>query len=239
MVTILFHSTIFGPIHSRRLGTSLGVNLSPIDGKVCSFDCIYCEAGYNSQGAGKAGLPSREEVARLLEEKLKSMVANGENLDVITFSGNGEPTIHPQFPEIIDDTIALRNQYFPNVKISVLCNSTRLGDESVVKALFKVVIDDTEYEIASRSDYLEYLETDIKRMKKAYGYFTKMMACKPGTEKHEYYKAGVRMFLYSNEDPYKVDQMIEEFKATYKNREETIQKLYLEVKEIKKLSVNP
>ena len=138
MVTILFHSTIFGPIHSRRLGTSLGVNLSPIDGKVCSFDCIYCEAGYNSQGAGEAGLPSREEVARLLEEKLKSMVANGENLDVITFSGNGEPTIHPQFPEIIDDTIALRNQYFPNVKISVLCNSTRLGDESVVKALFKV-----------------------------------------------------------------------------------------------------
>ncbi|MBQ7851936.1 MAG: radical SAM protein, partial [Muribaculaceae bacterium] len=92
MVTILFHSTIFGPIHSRRLGTSLGVNLSPIDGKVCSFDCIYCEAGYNSQGAGEAGLPSREEVARLLEEKLKSMVANGENLDVITFSGNGEPT---------------------------------------------------------------------------------------------------------------------------------------------------
>ena len=112
-------------------------------------------------------------------------------------------------------------------------------DKKILKALFKVVIDDTEYEIASRSDYLEYLETDIKRMKKAYGYFTKMMACKPGTEKHEYYKAGVKMYLYSNEDPYKVDQMIEEFKATYKNREETIQRLYLEVKEIKKLSVNP
>ncbi len=138
MVTILFHSTIFGPIHSRRLGTSLGVNLSPTDGKVCTFDCIYCEAGYNSQGAGKAGLPKREDVKRLLEEKLKSMLENGENLDVITFSGNGEPSIHPDFAGIIDDTIALRNHYFPNVKISVLCNSTRLGDTRVVEALKKV-----------------------------------------------------------------------------------------------------
>ncbi len=137
MVTILFHSTIFGPIHSRRLGTSLGVNLSPIDGKICSFDCIYCEAGYNSQGTGNAGLPPREEVKQLLEDKLSSMKAENQNLDVITFSGNGEPTLHPDFPAIIDDTIALRNKYFPNVKISVLCNSTRLGDEKVREALMK------------------------------------------------------------------------------------------------------
>lgn len=138
MVTILFHSTIFGPIHSRRLGSSLGVNLSPNDGKVCSFDCVYCEAGYNSQGAGTTGLPRREDVSRELEMKLKSMIVAGEHLDVITFSGNGEPTLHPQFAEIIDDTIALRDKYFPQVKISVLCNSTRLGDESVVAALRKV-----------------------------------------------------------------------------------------------------
>lgn len=138
MVTILFHSTIFGPIHSRRLGSSLGVNLSPNDGKVCSFDCVYCEAGYNSQGAGTTGLPKREDVCRQLEAKLKSMVEAGEHLDVITFSGNGEPTLHPQFAEIIDDTIALRDRYFPQVKISVLCNSTRLGDERVVAALRKV-----------------------------------------------------------------------------------------------------
>lgn len=138
MVTILFHSTIFGPIHSRRLGSSLGVNLSPNDGKVCSFDCVYCEAGYNSQGAGTTGLPRREDVSRELEMKLKSMIETGEHLDVITFSGNGEPTLHPQFAEIIDDTIALRDKYFPQVKISVLCNSTRLGDESVVVALRKV-----------------------------------------------------------------------------------------------------
>lgn len=138
MVTILFHSTIFGPIHSRRLGTSLGVNLSPVDGKVCSFDCVYCEAGYNSQGAGKAGLPTRQDVARLLEDKLQAMKQAGENLDVITFSGNGEPTLHPEFAQIIDDTIALRNQYFPQVKISVLSNSTRLDVPAVVEALKKV-----------------------------------------------------------------------------------------------------
>ena len=138
MVTVLFHSTIFGPIHSRRLGASLGVNLSPNDGKVCSFDCVYCEAGYNSQGAGTTGLPAREKVAQDLEEKLSAMKSLSEPLDVITFSGNGEPTIHPQFAEIIDDTIALRDKYFPQVKISVLSNSTRLGDESVVAALHKV-----------------------------------------------------------------------------------------------------
>ncbi len=138
MVTILFHSTIFGPIHSRRLGTSLGINLSPNDGKICSFDCIYCEAGYNSQGAGTTGLPSRGTVKGLLEEKLSAMKNNGEHLDVITFSGNGEPTLHPDFPAIIDDTIKLRNDYFPDVKISVLSNSTRLDDENIRKALLKV-----------------------------------------------------------------------------------------------------
>lgn len=138
MVTILFHATIFGPIHSRRLGTSLGINLSPNDGKICSFDCIYCEAGYNSQGAGKTGLPSRDTVKGLLEEKLSAMKNNGEHLDVITFSGNGEPTLHPDFPSIIDDTTKLRDFYFPNVKISVLSNSTRLDDENIRKALLKV-----------------------------------------------------------------------------------------------------
>lgn len=138
MVTILFHSTIFGPVHSRRLGTSLGVNLSPVDGKVCSFDCVYCEAGYNSQGTGKSGLPSREDVARQLESKLKEMSAVGEPLDVITFSGNGEPTMHPDFEGVIDDTLALRDRYYPGAKVSVLCNSTRLDREGVVNGLRKV-----------------------------------------------------------------------------------------------------
>lgn len=136
--TVLFHSTIFGPIHSRRLGVSLGVNLSPTDGKVCSFDCIYCEAGYNSQGTGTTGLPPREKVREDLERKLKAMSVNGEKLDVITFSGNGEPTLHPDFPGIIDDTIALRDRYFPNAKVSVLSNSTRIFTPSVAEALLKV-----------------------------------------------------------------------------------------------------
>lgn len=138
MQTILFHDTVFGPIHSRRLGTSLGVNLSPRDGKVCTFDCLYCEAGYNAQGPGKAGLPPRDEVRRLLEEKLRQMHADGDRLDVITFSGNGEPTVHPDFAAIIDDTMALRDKYFPQVKISVLTNSTQLHREDVCDALDRV-----------------------------------------------------------------------------------------------------
>lgn len=138
MVTILFHSTIFGPIHSRRLGASLGINLSPVDGKVCSFDCLYCEAGYNSQGPGKSGLPSRESVRTLLEEKLKAMAKVSAPLDVITFSGNGEPTLHPEFDGIVDDTVVLRDKYYPQAKISVLCNSTRLDNEEVCRGLLKV-----------------------------------------------------------------------------------------------------
>lgn len=138
MQRVLFHQTIFGPIHSRRLGASLGVNLSPTDGKVCSFDCLYCEAGYNAQGPGTSGLPSRETVASQLEEKLRTMSAEGADLDVITFSGNGEPTMHPDFAGIIDDTIALRDKYYPEVKISVLTNSTRLYMDDVAKALRRV-----------------------------------------------------------------------------------------------------
>lgn len=136
--TILFHSTIFGPIHSRRLGTSLGINLMPSDGKICSFDCLYCEAGYNAQGAGNAGLPDEERVLQQLEDKLREMKEKGENLDVITFSGNGEPTLHPKFAEIVDGTLALRDRYFPNAKVSVLTNSTRIFTPRVVEALKKV-----------------------------------------------------------------------------------------------------
>lgn len=136
--TVLFHSSVFGPIHSRRLGTSLGINLMPNDGKVCSFDCLYCEAGYNAQGSGTTGLPTREGVAAQLEAKLADMVAKGENLDVITFSGNGEPTLHPEFEGVVDDTLRLRDKYFPQAKVSVLTNSTRIGDERVARALEKV-----------------------------------------------------------------------------------------------------
>lgn len=135
MQTVLFHDTIFGPIHSRRLGTSLGINLMPNDGKVCTFDCLYCEAGYNAQGRGETGLPSRQQVITQLEEKLTAMRQAGQQLDVITFSGNGEPTLHPDFPGIIADVAALRDKYFPNVKISVLTNSTMAHKPQVAQAL--------------------------------------------------------------------------------------------------------
>lgn len=138
MQTILFHETVFGPIHSRRLGTSLGVNLSPVDGKICTFDCLYCEAGYNAQGPGRSGLPTRSAVRKALSAKLQAMSEGGERLDVITFSGNGEPTVHPEFAGIIDDTIALRDRFFPDVKISVLSNSTQLHRADVCEALRRV-----------------------------------------------------------------------------------------------------
>lgn len=138
MQRVLFHETVFGPIHSRRLGISLGVNLSPDDGKVCSFDCLYCEAGFNAQGTGTTGLPPRAEVARQLRAKLEAMRAEGAQLNVITFSGNGEPTLHPEFEGVVNDVIALRDEFYPEVKISVLTNSTRLGDESVCRALRRV-----------------------------------------------------------------------------------------------------
>lgn len=136
--TVLFHSTIFGPIRSRRLGVSLGINLSPDDGKICSFDCLYCEAGYNSQGPGSSGLPSRRKVRDNLRTKLSAMKEAGETLDVITFSGNGEPTLHPQFPEIIDDVLSLRDEFFPQAKVSVLTNSTRIFSPEVAQALKRV-----------------------------------------------------------------------------------------------------
>lgn len=134
---VLFNSTIFGPIHSRRLGTSLGINLSPNDGKVCSFDCLYCEAGFNSQGAGSTGFPSVETVKSQLRDKLEKMKAEGRNLDVITFSGNGEPTLHPDFPEILEEVMRLRDEFYPAAKVSVLTNSTRIFTPAVAEALKK------------------------------------------------------------------------------------------------------
>lgn len=138
MQTVLFHSTIYGPIHSRRLGMSLGINLMPNDGKICSFDCLYCEAGFNAQGPGKDGLPSRDTVKKQLRRKLMEMKEAGQTLDVITFSGNGEPTLHPEFKKVVEDVLRLRTEFFPDAKVSVLSNSTMAGKPDVVQALLKV-----------------------------------------------------------------------------------------------------
>ena len=138
MSTIIYPSPVFGPVHSRRLGISLGINLLPADGKVCSFDCIYCECGFNEDHRPTLPLPTREEVVAKLEEKLQQMAAEGQLPDVLTFAGNGEPTCHPHFPEIIDDTIRLRDQYCPKAKVSVLSNSTMIHRQAVHDALIRV-----------------------------------------------------------------------------------------------------
>lgn len=128
---MIFGSIVYGPIRSRRLGVSLGVNLMPITAKLCTFDCVYCECGWN-QPVSHPSLPTREEVRIALESQLSIAV---EPIDVITFSGNGEPTLHPDFLGIIQDTCALRDQYCPKAKVSVLSNSTQLGRIDVFEAL--------------------------------------------------------------------------------------------------------
>jgi len=138
MSTIIYPSPIFGPVHSRRLGISLGINLMPADGKVCSFDCIYCECGLNGDHRPKLPRPTREEVAQKLEEKLRQMKAEGQMPDVLTFAGNGEPTCHPHFAEVMEDTIRLRDKYCPKAKVSVLSNSTMIHRPQVHDALMLV-----------------------------------------------------------------------------------------------------
>ena len=127
---MLFGQIAYGPIHSRRLGTSLGMELMPLEHKLCTFNCVYCECGWNTP-VSHPKLPTRAEVKAALEARLKE----GLDLDVITFSGNGEPTLHPDFLGIIEDTCALRDQYCPKAKVSVLSNSTQLGRADVVQAL--------------------------------------------------------------------------------------------------------
>ena len=130
--------TVFGPIFSRRLGSSLGINLLPVDGKICTFDCIYCECGWNKDGRNDTRLPNAAEVRQALEAKLIQLVADRIPVDSITFSGDGESTINPDFPEIIDDTLALRDKYYPSAKVSVLSNATQVHRPEIFKALRKV-----------------------------------------------------------------------------------------------------
>ncbi len=130
--------TVFGPIKSRRLGNSLGINLLPVNGKLCNFDCIYCECGWNKDGRGDTRLPKAAEVHEALEAKLKQLLKEGTHVDSITFSGDGESTLNPDFPQIIDDTLALRDRYCPSAKVSVLSNATRVHRPEVFAALRKV-----------------------------------------------------------------------------------------------------
>lgn len=134
--TILFDKVIFGPVKSRRLGVSLGINLLPTDSKLCNFNCIYCECGWTDlKHAPKVKFHSRDDVKKNLEEALIRLKDNAIAIDTITFAGNGEPTMHPEFHKIMDDTILLRNSYFPDTKIAVLTNAAMLNNQRVVNAL--------------------------------------------------------------------------------------------------------
>ncbi len=140
-MTALFESIIFGPIQSRRLGVSLGVNLLPAHAKICNFDCIYCECGSNAERAGDSAqrrFAEVKDVERELRRVLMQMHSDGQQLDVITFAGNGEPTLHPHFERVIDLTLSLRDEYAPQAKVSVLSNATTLSRASVVRALHRV-----------------------------------------------------------------------------------------------------
>ncbi|MBQ9548782.1 MAG: radical SAM protein [Bacteroidales bacterium] len=132
---MLREKVVFGPIFSRRLGQSLGVNLLPENGKLCNFDCIYCECGWNRDGRSAEPLPSAETVRRALEEKLQACVEAGTAIDSITFSGDGEPTLNPEFPRIVRDTLRLRDRFCPQARVSVLSNATRLDRDEIVEAL--------------------------------------------------------------------------------------------------------
>ncbi len=137
-MTVLYPSPIFGPVRSRRLGISLGINLIPADGKLCTFDCIYCECGFNALRRPTMPRPTRQQVAAALEAQLSLMQQTDKLPDVLTFAGNGEPTAHPDFAAIIDDTIELRNHFCPNAKVSVLSNATMCHKPEVFDALLKV-----------------------------------------------------------------------------------------------------
>lgn len=135
---MLREDTVFGPIFSRRLGSSLGINLLPREGKICNFDCVYCECGWNADGRGDTTLPSARDVRQALESKLESCAASGTPIDSITFSGDGEPTLNPEFPEIVALTLTLRDRFYPRAKVSVLSNATRCGMPGVFEALRQV-----------------------------------------------------------------------------------------------------
>jgi wyosine [tRNA(Phe)-imidazoG37] synthetase (radical SAM superfamily) len=147
-----FDDIVFGPIYSRRLGSSLGVNVLPVIGKLCNFDCVYCECGWNKDGKSDNRFPRLAEVEAALEEKMAKAAAEGVPVDSITFSGNGEPTMNPDFPEIVDVTLRLRDRYFPNAKVSVLSNAYLVGRDSVAEALMKV--DNPILKIDASSDEL-------------------------------------------------------------------------------------
>ena len=162
MSTFLNASPVFGPVRSRRLGVSLGVNMMPATGKICTFDCLYCENGLNAQRRTPDGYNTAEEVLTALEERLRSMAAAGELPDVITFAGNGEPTASPAFPEAIRGAVRLRDELAPQAKIAVLSNGTRADVPAVHDAL--MLVDDNILKLDTvDADYIAFLDRPCGR----------------------------------------------------------------------------
>ena len=200
MSTIIYPSPIFGPIRSRRLGISLGINLLPGDGKVCTFDCIYCECGFNAERRPKQKLPTRHEVAEALEKKLVQMQAEGMAPDVLTFAGNGEPTAHPDFAAIIDDTLQLRDRYFPHAKVSVIMDDR---EEFAKTELFPGAEEVICGNLQNISDYMTIKNDDyVCVMTRGHAYDTVVQAqvlkCRPtycGVIGSAFKAAGVRKTL--------------------------------------------
>ena len=147
-----FDDIVFGPIFSRRLGSSLGVNILPSKGKLCNFDCVYCECGWNKDGIADRRFPTYEEIVTAFEDKMSSLSEEGTKVDSITFSGNGEPTMHPDFPKIVDAVLDCRDRFFPQAKVSVLSNAFLVGRPSVAEALKRV--DNPILKIDASSDEL-------------------------------------------------------------------------------------
>jgi wyosine [tRNA(Phe)-imidazoG37] synthetase (radical SAM superfamily) len=128
---------IYGPVNSRRLGRSVGINLLPVRGKVCSFDCIYCQYGHTrvkTLDPGPEGFPTFGEVILAAETALKS----APDFDSFTFSGNGEPTLHPQWPEIVEAVRQLRDRHRPGVRLSLLSNSSTAVRPQVQATLLRL-----------------------------------------------------------------------------------------------------
>jgi wyosine [tRNA(Phe)-imidazoG37] synthetase (radical SAM superfamily) len=134
----MFEDIVFGPLHSRRFGSSLGINLLPLGSKWCNYNCIYCECGWNANHAAKLALPQRSHVRAALSQRLQELGNENKLPDAITFSGNGEPTMHPDFAAIIDDVMLLRNKYAGRSRICVLTNAVNIGKDDVCGALKKV-----------------------------------------------------------------------------------------------------
>lgn len=175
MGTFLFDKTIFGPIKSRRFGDSLGINLLPNDYKLCNLDCVYCECGWTLPPNQKVELPSYEEVAEEFENYLIKIKAEGVNVDSFTFAGNGEPTVHPEFPRIIDLSMALRDKYYPEANVAVLSNGLLINKDGIREALHKVDLPvlkldagtDRTYHLIDRPKTkrsLEYLAEHYKKL---------------------------------------------------------------------------